>query len=166
MKNEIELQPVLHFWFEELSARDWFSGSVKLDEKITERFADVHHAVAGNEYWKYRTSGESLLAEVIVLDQFSRNMFRGSAEAFAHDGHSLALAQQAIAAGYDNDLSDAQRQFLYMPFMHSESQVIHAQALILFESLGNSEALKFEKTHKGNSLSLKKISTQKTGQLG
>lgn len=147
-ENEIELQSVLDFWFGELTAKDWFAGSSELDEKITERFSGLHTAVAAGEYWKQRTTGQSLLAEVIVLDQFSRNMFRGSAEAFAYDGLSLALAQQTIAAGLDADLSDDERQFLYMPFMHSESQAIHKEAMVLFESLGKPESLKFEKIHK------------------
>lgn len=146
--NELQLGEVLEFWFGELTKEDWFSGGEEIDTKIRERFAEIHQAVAANEYWKYRTSPESFLAEVIVLDQFSRNMFRNEARAYAYDGQALALAQQAIAAGYDQELPPEQRAFLYLPFMHSESPVIHLEALRLFESLGNEEHLKFEKIHK------------------
>ena len=146
--SELKLGGVLDFWFGELSEKDWFSGSEALDATIIERFAEVHQAVAAGEYWMYRTTGESMLAEVIVLDQFSRQLFRGSAQAFAYDGLALALAQQAIATGHDTDLTDEETMFLYMPFMHSESKEIHSEALVLFESLGMEEALKYEKIHK------------------
>lgn len=146
--SEFKLGGVLDFWFGELSEKDWFAGTEELDETISQRFTAVHQAVAAGEYWMYRTTGESLLAEVLVLDQFSRNMFRGTAQAFAYDGMALALAQQAIATGHDTDLSDQETMFLYMPFMHSESKEIHAEGLTLFESLGMDEVLKYEKIHK------------------
>jgi len=146
--KDLKLGGVLEFWFEELGSEDWFAGGEQLDTQISKRFFDVHQAVAAGEYWKDRTSGEAYLAEVIVLDQFSRNMFRGTAKAFAYDGQALILAQQAIIAGVDTKLNTSQRQFLYMPFMHSESAVIHEEAAILFASLSNEEALQFEKIHK------------------
>jgi uncharacterized protein (DUF924 family) len=146
--NELKLGTVLDFWFGELSEADWFAGSTELDETIRTRFAGIHAAVAAGEYWKYRTGGKSLLAEVIVLDQFSRQMFRDTARAFAYDGQALALAQQAVAAGHDTQLNESERMFLYMPFMHSESSEIHHEAVRLFESLGKAEPLKYEKIHK------------------
>lgn len=146
--SEMQLGEVLEFWFGELSQEDWFNGGETVDAKIRERFRDVHQSVAANEYWKYRTSPESFLAEVIVLDQFSRNMFRNDARSFAYDGQALALTQQAIIAGYDQELPPEQRAFLYLPFMHSESPVIHLEALRLFEALGSEEHLKYEKIHK------------------
>lgn len=146
--NELKLGDVMEFWFEELSPKDWFAGGAELDQKIKDRFTDVHASVAAGEYWKYRTTPDSYLAEVIVLDQFSRNMFRGSSEAFAYDAQALTIAQQAIAAGLDTKLPVEERQFLYMPFMHSESKHIHIDALRLFESLGREENLKFEIIHK------------------
>lgn len=144
-----DLKKILTFWFEELSPADWFASSESVDQKITAEFSDIHAKVATGEYWKMRTqSPEVYLAEVIVLDQFSRNLFRGTAEAFAYDRQALVLAQVAIMAGYDKGLSDEGRQFLYLPFMHSESRAIHEEAIKLFESLGNAEALQYEKIHK------------------
>lgn len=139
---------VLQFWFEELTPAQRFSGEVAVDEMITDRFADIHKAVAAGEWWQYRTDVHAYLAEIIVLDQFSRQLFRGSGQAFAYDGMALTLAQQAIAAGFDQQLEPAERMFLYMPFMHSESRLIHAQAVPLFESLGIEETLKYEHIHK------------------
>lgn len=143
-----DLQDVLNFWFNELTPKDWYSGDASVDTKISDRFVELHIRVAANEYWRSRTSSDGFLAEVIVLDQFSRNMFRGTPKAFAYDGQALLLSQTAIAAGHDKAMSAAQKQFLYMPFMHSESKVIHVEAMHLFEALGNQENLSYEKIHK------------------
>jgi len=142
------LEVVIKYWFEELTPKDWFSGAPEIDEQIRERFGELHKQVAANELWRYRDDARSILAEVIVLDQFSRQLFRESGEAFAYDGQALALAQQAIANEYNKDFSLAEKQFLYMPFMHSESKAIHVEALSLFESLGDGQALKYEQIHK------------------
>mgnify|MGYP000848083764 CR=1 FL=1 len=146
--EQLKLGEVLRFWFEELTPEQWFAGGEELDQRIKERFSDIHAQVAAGEFWQYRTEPHSYLAEVIVLDQFSRQMFRGSAHAFAYDHMALALSQHAIAAGFDQKLDQAERQFLYMPFMHSESKLIHAAAVSLFESLGEPEVLKYEHIHK------------------
>ena len=119
-----------------------------MDTEITNRFTDIHSQVAAGEFAQYRTEPHSYLAEVIVLDQFSRQIFRGSPEAFAYDGLALSLAQHAIKAGFNQKLEVDERQFLYMPFMHSESKLIHREAVILFESLGHPESLKYEHIHK------------------
>jgi len=93
-------------------------------------------------------SAEGRLAEIIVLDQFSRNIYRGTARAFAQDSLALALAQEAISQDLDKQLSPEQRSFLYMPFMHSESKLIHEFALKLFQRLGNQANLEYEIKHK------------------
>lgn len=143
-----QLNEVLEFWFGELSEKDWFTKSDEVDKKIVERFSELHKEVVAGEYWKYRTSGKSLLAEIIVLDQFSRNMFREDARAFAQDSLALALSQQAIANGFDVGMTIDERMFLYLPFMHSESKVIHTAAVPFFESLGVESTLKYEHIHK------------------
>lgn len=148
IENDNPLNEVLEFWFQELKPEDWYSGAKEVDEEIARRFAKLHTQVAHNELWRYRDDAKSLLAEVIVLDQFSRQLFRDSGEAFAYDGQALALAQQVMAGGQEQHFTKDERQFLYMPFMHSESKAIHAEALVLFESLENEESLKYEKIHK------------------
>ena len=87
-------------------------------------------------------------AEIIVLDQFSRNLFRDSPRAFAQDGMALALAQEAVAVGDDLRMDQDQRYFTYMPYMHSESLVVHEEALRLFTALGNATALHYEQRHR------------------
>ncbi len=146
--KDIELGEVLEFWFEELSEKDWFEGGDALDQKITDRFSGIHKSVAAGEYWKHRTTAYSYLAEVVVLDQFSRQMHRSTRDAFAYDSMALTLAQEAIVKGFDTELSQDERLFLYMPFMHSESAVIHVEAVKLFTALGDEESLKYERIHK------------------
>ncbi len=128
---------VIAFWFEELEPKERFKKSEELDLKIKQRFLDTHNAVVAGETDAWRENALGRLAEVIVLDQFSRNMFRDSPAAFAFDSLALALAQEAIRSTVDTQLPEEQRTFLYMPFMHSESLKIHEQALELFADLDN-----------------------------
>ena len=141
-------QAILDFWFAPQTQPHWFAKSAAFDELIRSRFAAVLHSAAQAELWHWRTCADGRLAEIIVLDQFSRNLYRDSARAFAQDPLALALAQEAVMQGLDQQLSSAQRSFLYMPYMHSESAAIHAEALKLFEALGNPVNLDFEQKHK------------------
>ncbi|WP_180178448.1 DUF924 family protein [Acinetobacter sp. YH01005] len=141
-------QDILEFWFNPENQPNWFAKSNNFDVLIEKKFKDIHQAASQAELWQWRTNAEGRLAEIIVLDQFSRNLFRDSGLAFAQDALALALAQEAIAQGLDLQLSPEQRSFLYMPFMHSESTKIHQSALKLFEQLGNPINLEFEKKHK------------------
>ena len=138
---------VIQFWFGELTYKEWFQSSPELDQKIRDRFGATHAAVAAGETFSWRATPEGRLAEVLVLDQFSRQMFRGSGKSFATDGIALVLAQEAVARGDDKPLTVQQRNFLYMPYMHSESLVIHAESDRLFIANGDDNALKFERMH-------------------
>lgn len=138
---------VLAFWFDEVGATGWYAVSAATDAEIARRFAALHVAAAQCELFPWRNTAEGCLAEVIVLDQFSRNMFRGSAGAFAQDALALALAQSAIARRLDAALPPPQRAFLYLPFMHSESLAIHAVAERLFAAPGLENNLQFEAEH-------------------
>lgn len=131
------MNDVLEFWFETLEPAQWYGKSDALDARITEKFESTHHAIVVGEKASWRDTPDGRLAEIIVLDQFSRNMFRGSPMAFATDPLALALSQEAIRGGADKALDDARRAFLYMPFMHSESALIHEQAMMLFADLPN-----------------------------
>jgi len=146
--DQTPLKSVLTFWFEELGKKDWFRGGPALDERISRLFLDTHGRVAAGEYWQQRTTGHAYLAEVIVLDQFSRQIYRNQKAAFAFDDLALSLAQHAIDLEFDIALSQTERSFLYMPFMHSESQKTHTEAVKLFTDLGNENKLKYELDHK------------------
>lgn len=146
--NNATLPDVITFWFEELSFADKFSGKPEIDAAIKERFGATHAAVAAGEFGLAARDAKQYLAEIIVLDQFSRQLFRDTPQAFAYDGQALTLAQECINRGLDTELEPGERMFLYMPFMHSESRVIHAAAVPLFASLKMDEPLKYEHIHK------------------
>ncbi len=139
---------VLEFWFEELTPGQWFRKDPDLDVAIRRRFGATLEAARRAELWTWRGSARGRLAEVIVLDQFSRHIHRDGAEAFAGDDLALVLAQEAVLAGLDASLSDAERAFLYMPYMHSESLVVHDEALRLFARPGLEDNLRFERRHR------------------
>jgi len=139
---------ILNFWFEEIEPATWWKKDESFDALLIERFSGLHASAARCELFGWRAEPEGRLAEIIVLDQFSRNMFRDSALAFANDALSLALSQEAIACAADKALTAVQRSFLYMPFMHSESLEIHEIAVELFRKNGISNNLEFEFSHK------------------
>jgi uncharacterized protein (DUF924 family) len=148
MADEAAYQPVLRFWFEELSPAQWWKVDPELDRLIAERFSDVHARAIRSELFGWRREPEGRLAEIIVLDQFSRNMHRGRGLAFANDTLALALAQEAVAAKADLALPAARRVFLYMPYMHSESRAIHDVAEPLFRERAPKDNHDFELRHK------------------
>lgn len=139
---------VLHFWFEEIESKQWWVKDPAFDQVIRERFGDMHAQAARGELFGWRKTPGGRLAEIIVLDQFSRNMFRDTPAAFAQDTLALVLAQEAVFAGADKSLPESQRSFLYMPFMHSESLAIHELAVELFSQPGLEGNLDFEMKHK------------------
>ncbi len=139
------MQSVLDFWFDKLDSADWFRKSTELDRKIKNQFEETHRQVTVGETADWRNVPKGRLAEILVLDQFSRNMFRDTSAAFASDPLALALAQEAVRVGDDQKLEESQRIFLYMPYMHSESAKIHEHAIVLFEDTSSFE---FELKHK------------------
>jgi uncharacterized protein (DUF924 family) len=141
-------QDILKFWFEEVDPSLWWLKDDKFDQRIIERFSAVHARAIRCELFKWRNSADGRLAEIIVLDQFSRNIFRKSPLAFANDQLALALSQEAISVGADNELIPIQRSFLYMPLMHSESIRIHEVAIDLYKTNGIQSNLEFEIKHK------------------
>lgn len=138
---------VLGFWFEEHGPQDWFSGDATFDEKLREGFLDTHTAIMAGEGWRWRVSPRGRVAEIIVLDQFSRQLYRGLARAFAGDLAALVLAQELVASGEDQDLPTDFRMFALMPYMHSESLEVHAEAVPLFTQLEKPDVLDFEERH-------------------
>ncbi|WP_117234249.1 DUF924 family protein [Vibrio maerlii] len=139
---------IIDFWFNELEPQQWWEKDEAFDQMIKSRFGRVHEQAIAGELYLWRESAKGCLAEVIVLDQFSRNIYRDTPNAFASDAMALVLAQSAISRGLDKDLTDIQRVFLCMPYMHSESRLIHVEAVKLFEAIGIENNLEFEHKHK------------------
>ena len=141
------IQHILSFWFDELTPAQWWRVDPALDALIRDRFGSTLRAARACELHDWRSTPEGRLAEIIVLDQFSRNIHRGTPEAFAADPLALALAQEAVSRGADRALPINSRAFVYMPFMHSESLLIHEMAVQLFSAPGLAENLKAELRH-------------------
>ncbi|MDQ6980174.1 MAG: DUF924 family protein [Ghiorsea sp.] len=148
METHVTALDILNFWFEELEPKQWFMKDMALDKTMTKRFYTTHDAAIAGELYLWRETAEGRLAEIIVLDQFSRNMFRDTPKAFASDTLALILAQEAIRQGDDQRIDIEQRAFMYMPYMHSESAMIHEQAEQLFSQAGAEYNYEFELKHK------------------
>ena len=144
----IKYSNVIDFWFKEITLDQWFKQDENLDLLVTERFIATHSSVVAGEcsYWRNDPMGR--LAEILVIDQFSRNIYRDDQQSFIYDSMALVLAQEAIRNNYHKDFEPNFKQFFYMPFMHSESNNIHNTALMLFAEPGLEKAFDFELKHK------------------
>ena len=139
---------VLAFWFGEAAPRQWFARDDAFDATIRERFGALHEGLAKGVPAQWLGDPASRLAAVIVLDQFSRNLHRGSPASYAQDEAALALARMAVARGDDGPLQPVERQFLYMPFMHSETLADQDECVRLMEGLGLEDALDAARRHR------------------
>jgi uncharacterized protein (DUF924 family) len=126
---------VLRFWFKELGSDGWFERKDETDEMIRLRFLDLHRRMSQAIPTEAFLDREAALAAIIVFDQFPRNVFRGTAEAFATDRLAIAVARNALENGFDRSLAEEQRLFLYMPFMHSEALADQERCVDLFKTL-------------------------------
>ena len=139
---------IINFWFEKIEPESWWKKDDDFDQMVRNRFIDVYQQAAKCELFDWRQEALGWLAEIIVLDQFPRNMFRDSPQAFATDPMAVILVQEAVANQVDKELTAVQQGFLYMPLMHSESALIHETALDLYSQPGLEFNLEFEKKHK------------------
>lgn len=148
---------VLSFWFGELDAeglahpdtqRRWFTKDEAFDAALRDNFLEDHRAIVGEEREHWLVDPRGRLAYVVVLDQFSRNMFRGTPRAFAKDAKALAIAEKAIANGFAGALSGDELLFLYLPFEHQENVDAQARSVELISALGDPELTKYAQAHK------------------
>lgn len=140
----VDPSDVLKFWFGELEgpesypekkALKWFNGGRTFDEEIAERFGGVLERAIRGGLRDWEDSPRDRLALIVVLDQFSRNLYRGTPMAFAQDERAIALTRDAIAKGWDGELLPVERVFLYMPLMHAESAEAQAESVAVFRRL-------------------------------
>lgn len=141
-------EEVLKFWFKETEPRQWWMVDPAFDNLLRSRFLCLLQQAAAGELFTWRTSPRGRLAEIIVLDQFSRNIYRGMPQAFAQDPQALTLAQEGVRAGALEELDEMERSFLLMPYMHSESRIIHVEAEALFKQFAQPGSYDFELRHK------------------
>jgi uncharacterized protein (DUF924 family) len=142
-----EPEEIVRFWFDELSPKDWYRAPANIDATITARFGETYEALKDGVPPEWLEQPEGILAAILVLDQFPRNIFRGAPQAFATDADALALAKHAISEGMDMALPPEKRCFVYIPFQHAEDLAVQERSLELFTALGNPENLDFAKRH-------------------
>jgi len=141
-------QDIIKFWFKDIQPSQWWVKNLAFDRLVLDKFSEIHLQASQCELYEWREKPLGRLAEIIVLDQFSRNMFRGSALSFAYDSMALTLSQEAVSLGVDQKLSPIERSFLYMPYMHSESLKIHDVAMRLFQMNGIQNNFDYEIKHR------------------
>jgi len=139
---------VLTFWFEELEPRQHFVKDETLDGLIRQRFALTHQKACDEKLQDWRQHADGQLAEIIVLDQFTRNLYRDDPRAWAQDKLALQLARAMVKTGSDQKLSAKQRPFVYMPYMHDESLDAQNESVELFTALDSESHLKFARLHR------------------
>lgn len=144
----MDYKTVIDFWFKEIDPKQWWKKDADFDRLVADRFKETHDAAAKCELYSWRKSPSGRLAEIIVLDQFSRNIYRYTPLSFAFDPLALALSQEAVNVKADQEMEPKKKAFLYMPFMHSESAAIHQIAVKLYSEPGLESNLDFELKHK------------------
>ncbi|TAE57199.1 MAG: DUF924 domain-containing protein [Nostocales cyanobacterium] len=139
-----EAAPILEFWFGHPDQLDygkprsiWFNSEPEFDRKVRDNFLEYYRRASAGFLDHWMNAPETCLGLILLLDQFPRNMFRGTPEAFATDWEALSLAQHAIAHGYDRQLLPVQRWFMYLPFEHSENIEHQRQGIKLFQQLSH-----------------------------
>jgi uncharacterized protein (DUF924 family) len=138
---------VIRFWFEELEEAHWFTKSDVIDAQIRDRFLTLHERLVTHDGLGV-TAPRPILALVIVLDQFSRNLYRGNSRAFSADSIARRLSRTAIEQGFDIAMKREERYFLYLPFEHSEDREDQTLALNLIKHLANAEWTRYAMAHK------------------
>ncbi|MFO1172244.1 MAG: DUF924 family protein [Hyphomicrobiaceae bacterium] len=139
---------VLRFWFVERAPKDWFEKSWVVDLMIRDRFRGLHARLAQQVPPDVLETADGALAAIVVLDQFSRNLYRGDARAFAQDAQALGIAKLTIDRGFDRKWHPEKRQFAYLPFEHSEDPAVQERSMHLFGELGVPENLHYAWLHK------------------
>ena len=128
---------VIRFWFEVLSPRDWYGAPENVDAEIRSRFGGLYEVLEDHVPQDWLANPRGLLAAILVLDQFPRNMFRGRPQAFATDAEALALSKEALSTRADMALPPKQRAFIYLPFQHAENSDDQVRSVGLFTALGS-----------------------------
>lgn len=141
-----EARAVVEFWKQAGPAR-WFVRDDAFDADMRTRFMDQHHAAARREYEDWLCSAEGVLGLMVLLDQFPRNAFRGSAHSYATDALARHYAMRAIEEGLDLALEPSLRAFVYLPFEHSEDPVDQQRSVSMFQALGDAQFLDYARIH-------------------
>lgn len=138
---------IIDFW-RDAGPQKWFARDANFDAAIRQRFEEDHHAAARCEFDDWRHTPEGALALILLLDQFPRNLWRGSAHAFATDRLALSIAEQAMAMGHHREIEMPLRLFFYMPLEHAEDLDCQQRCVDLVRAVDSGEYLKYAEVHR------------------
>ena len=147
-KDDDLIREILDFWFSDEVRPLWFKSTPEFDELLRERYEQVWGLARADSYDHWEQEAESALALVIILDQFPLNMFREDARQYSTEAHARRIARAAIEQGFDQQLSQPQKAFLYLPYMHSESIQDQNTSVALYEKAGLEENLRYAIHHR------------------
>ncbi|WP_137158194.1 DUF924 family protein [Rhizobium sp. FKL33] len=148
MTDDARINDLLAFWFAEGMEEKWFNGGAAFDQELESRFAALHDQACAGELDAWSNIPRGALALVVLLDQLSRNLHRGTPHAFGQDHRALSLTTKALAEGWDQEFPERERQFFYLPLMHSEDPAHQQTCVALYEAIDNENALKFAREHR------------------
>lgn len=148
MMQAVSSDEIIEFWFSEPVSKLWFRSTPAFDNELRERFGEVYEQAAQGELADWQASAHGALALVILLDQIPLNIFRGQAQSFATEHQAREVAGSAIAHGFDQQLTDAQKAFMYMPYMHSEDLRDQDRSVELYSKAGLDSNLRFARHHR------------------
>lgn len=143
-----DIERILFFWFEESSEKQWFGKDLEFDADIRQRFGDLVEAAMAGTLDHWCDSPRSALAYILLLDQFTRNIYRGMAKAFAADAKARAATERTLSEGWHEDWPEAYKVFLYLPLEHSEDLADQERCVALFEALGDAEKTDYAVRHR------------------
>lgn len=138
---------IVQFW-SAAGASAWFKKDAAFDETLRQRFEAAHHSAARGEFAHWQANADGALALLLLLDQIPRNIYRGSAHAFATDGLAQAIALDAIADGHDAATPMTLRIFFYLPLEHAENLALQERCVVLCEAAGDTDFTKFAILHR------------------
>ncbi|MGI9353459.1 MAG: DUF924 family protein [Rhizobiaceae bacterium] len=147
MADDNKPNDILDYWAS-LGNEGWWVKNLKVDQEIHERFGKLHTEACNGKLDLWRASADGALALIIVLDQFSRNMFRGNARSFTQDNQALEIAKSAIDAGLDAEVREDLKVFFYLPFEHAETIFEQEKSVLYQYSIGNLESIKAALEHR------------------
>jgi uncharacterized protein (DUF924 family) len=147
-ENVTTAQTLLDFWFSPRVTKLWFNSTPAFDDELRERFADIYQAARRGELDEWEANAHGALGLVILFDQIPLNIFRKQPQSFATEAQAREVAARAIARGFDAELDDPQKAFLYMPYMHSEKLADQDISVELFSRAGLRNNLRFAQHHR------------------
>jgi len=144
----MKFEEIINFWFEEVDSSLWFNSTAEFDLQLKQRFESVYQEALKGTLDHWGNSPDGALALIVLLDQFPLNMYRGKPESFSGEKKAQSIAREAVAKKFDEQLTDAQKAFMYMPLMHSEDMNDQDFSVSLYEKAGLKQNLRFAKHHR------------------